>query len=67
MEEKKGNVVKAKFTIKDYGHNIPAGARGRILHTKDNGLGRTLVYVAWENADTAPVFREDIEFDTQCE
>lgn len=53
--------VKTKYAIRGY-ITILAGATGEVLYLQDNGLGREMYYVKWdESQQKSPVFIEDVE------
>lgn len=52
--------VKTTHAIRGY-ITIPAGTTGEVLYVQDNGLGREMYYVQWDNQQRSPVFIEDVE------
>lgn len=57
-----GKYVRAPVTIRTAYKTIPAGSMGKIAYEIDNGVGRRLIEVIWnETGEQSPVFPEEIE------
>ena len=58
--EKSGQRVVAARFVDGY-KRIPRGWVGTVDHEEDNGVGRTLLYVVWDqNGERWPVFPDDV-------
>jgi hypothetical protein len=59
---RKGRPVHAPFTIRTAYKTIPGGSTGTIAYEIDNGVGKRLIEVIWnETGEQSPVFPEEVE------
>lgn len=57
-----GARVETPFTIRTAYRDIPGHLQGTVLYAIDNGVGRMLIEVKWDDNNQSPVFLSDIVF-----
>lgn len=59
--ERKGTRVRIKPGVVTFYRTFPLGMEGFIEHELDNGIGRVLTFVLWDDLGISPVFDDEIE------